>query len=100
MKFLVNIKGIEIEETNLESLMILKNQLKIVDDGYQELNIDTPEWVLDKLLAATSEINTRTRAELQRQLRAEEARVAALTPRDERLKDAKAKVEALKAKLA
>ena len=100
MKFLVNIKGIDIEETNLESLMILKNQLKIVDDGYQELNIDTPEWVLDKLLAATSEINTRTRAELQRQLRAEEARVAALTPRDERLKDAKARVEALKAKLA
>lgn len=68
----------------VEMLLLAKNQLKVIDDGYQELGLGTPEWVSEKQLEVTQEITSRVRAELQRKLKTARGRRTALATADEK----------------
>lgn len=69
---------------DIEMMMLARNQLKIIDDGYQELHIETPEWVSEKQIEVSREIAFRVKSELQRQLKTKRARRAALATADEK----------------
>jgi hypothetical protein len=83
-RVLVVLEGTVVENVRLEELMIAKNQLQIVDAGYQELRMETPEWVTDKLTEVGHEITMRVRNELMRQLKAAKARRSNLMTADEK----------------
>ena len=77
------LKSFLTDQIELDDLVLAKDALITLDRGYQELGVDTPEWITDKLAAVSNEIVSRNRAELQRQLRAAKARRAALSTREE-----------------
>ena len=37
------------EVPNIEELILGRNQLKIIDEGCQDLKLNTPDWVIDKM---------------------------------------------------
>lgn len=96
---IINIRAIVVEDTGVEDLMIAKSQLAIIDAGYTELKLETPEWVTNRLSEVTREILARVRAERERRLRELESRATALKPRSEVRKDVQKEIEALKAQL-
>ncbi len=98
--FLIVFQGMEVEEVpNVEELILAKAQLKTMDDGYQDLKLETPEWILDKLAETSREINNRVQGELQRRLRNAKARRSALRTADEKRKDLDDEIAALESKL-
>jgi hypothetical protein len=85
--------------TTVEELILAQSQLKMIDEGYQELKLDTPDWVLDKMSETGREIDNRVRGELMRRLRNAEARRSALRTQTEKRKDADAEIADLKKRL-
>lgn len=97
---LIVIKGMNVEEVNsVEELILAQNQLRVIDQGYQDLKLDTPEWILDKMSETGREIDNRVRGELMRRLKAAEARRSALRTQTEKRKDADAEIADLKKRL-
>jgi precorrin-4 methylase len=72
----------------------------VIDAGFQDLKLDTPEWVVDRLSEIDQEINIRTRNELLKRLRAAKARRSALLSKDERRQNLEAEIADLEGKLA
>ena len=68
----------------VEDLFLVKRDLNTMDAGFQELGLDTPEWISEKQLAVGAEITSRVRAELQRQLKTSRARRSNLATADEK----------------
>ena len=99
-RILVVIENTDVEGIGtVEELLLARNQLKVVDDGYQELSLVTPEWVTDKMSEISIEITSRVRNELQRRLRAAKARRSALRTADEKRKDLNVEIQELEGKL-
>jgi hypothetical protein len=73
-----------VEDTGTEELFLARKDLRTIDEGYQELNVDAPEWIYDRISEIDFEINTRVRSELQRRLKKAKARRAALATADEK----------------
>ena len=99
MKLIINLKAIEIDTTAIEDLMVIKNQLSVIDSEYQNLSLDTPEWVTDKLSEAAREINNRVKTELLIKLKQAKSRRGALKTADEKRNDLDAEIKALESKL-
>jgi len=90
---LIVVEGTDLEEiSSVEELLLAKNQLKVIDDGYQDLKLPTPEWVTDRLSDTDREITIRVQAELKRRLRTAKARRSALRTADEKRKDLEAEI--------
>ena len=87
------------EIVELEDLFVAQSQLKVIDQGYQETTMETPEWVLDKMEAVNVEINHRVASQLKARLRAAQARRSALRTADEKRGDLDAEIEDLKKRL-
>jgi hypothetical protein len=87
------------EFDTVEELFIAQNQLKVVDNGFTNIGLDSPEWVTDKLLSVESEINLRVKSEIQRKLKTAKARRSALASRSERKKTLDAEIKELESKL-
>ena len=99
MKVIINLRAIEIDTTEIEDLMVIKNQLAVIDTEYQNLTLDTPEWVTDKLGEVSREINNRVTAELTLKLKQAKSRRSALKTADEKRKDLDVEIAALEGKL-
>lgn len=72
------------ETADLENLYLAKAVLKLIDQGYQEDGVETPEAIMDKMTAITGEITNRNRAELQKKLKMAKARRSSLATPDEK----------------
>ncbi|OGC77237.1 hypothetical protein A2619_04450 [candidate division WWE3 bacterium RIFOXYD1_FULL_39_9] len=88
-----------LENLSLEELILGKAQLKVLSDGYEELKVDAPDWVLVQSSAIVSEISRRTKDELLRRLKAAKARQASLLSRREIRQSVDAEVAELEARL-
>jgi len=99
MKLRIDLKVTELDNLEVEALLLAKSQLKAIDDGFQELKVETPEWVIDRLSEVSTEINGRVRATLQKRLRAAISRRSALRTADEKRKDLDAEIAELEAKI-
>jgi hypothetical protein len=100
-RILIVVQGMDVEEvTSVEELILARNQLSVIDQGYQDLKCETPDWVIDKLTETNREIDNRVRSELMRRLKAAEARQSALRTQTEKRKDAEAEIADLKKRLA
>lgn len=100
-QILVVMQGTVAEEiSTVEELILAQNQLKVIDQGYQDLKLDTPEWVMDKMTEVGHEINSRVRNELARRLRTAKARRSALRTADEKRASLDAEISELEQKLA
>lgn len=78
-RVMIVVEGTDLEQIDtVADLLLIKSQLRVVDDGFQELKVETPEWITDKLAEVNSEVNTRLKGELLRRLRAAKARRSAL----------------------
>jgi len=84
---------------SIEELILIQSQLRTIDNGFQELKTDTPEWVTDKISEVDHEINTRMRGELMRRLRQAKARRSALRTADEKRGDLDREITELEAKI-
>ncbi len=89
----------ETDGATMEDLYLAKGALKMIDQGYQDDQIETPEWVVDNLTAIGAEITNRNRAELQRRLKAAKARRSAIATPDEKRTRLDQEIEALEGKL-
>ncbi len=96
---IINVSLVPEDVDSVEDLFLIKRDLKTMDEGFQELGLETPEWISEKLLNITAEITSRVRAELQRQLRTDKARYAAMAPKEEVRSLLKAKITDLEKKL-
>lgn len=83
------------EVGTVEELILAKAQLVTVDQGYQEMHLETPEWIIDKLNEVDSEIKSRVKSELIKRLRTAKARRAALKTADEKRRDLDAEIAEL-----
>lgn len=99
MKILIEIKNVEVDTVTMEDLFLIRGQLMMIDSGYQDTKLETPDWVIDKLTEVNREIDAKSRAELQRRLKAMKAREAALKPKAELRKDLQDEIAALERKL-
>ena len=84
----------------VEELILAKSELATIDNGYQDLSLDTPEWVTDKLMEVNAQINARVAGELKRRLRAATARREALQTNAEKRKTLDAEIADLQKRLA
>jgi len=84
---------------SVETLMLARNQLKVIDDGFQELQLETPEWVSEKQLEVNREITFRVKAELQRRLKTARARRVAASTMDEKRQKLDVEIEGLEKQL-
>ena len=84
---------------SVEELFLAKAQLKTIDTGYQDLNLETPEWVIDKINEVEREITSRVSAELKRRLKVAMARRSQLRTADEKRKDLDTEIAALQNQL-
>jgi hypothetical protein len=101
MQHLIVIQSTDVDTIDdTPTLFLAQAQLQTIDAGYQDRGLQTPEWVMDKMQAVSREIDTRLKGELMRQLRASEARLAALRTRSEIRRDEQARVDALRERLA
>ena len=99
-RILIVLERTDVEEIGtVEELILAQSQLRAIDQGYQDLKLTTPEWIIDKLTQTTREIDSRVQGELMRRLRAAEARRSALRTADEKRKDADAEIQELKERL-
>jgi hypothetical protein len=96
----IDLKVTAVDTLDIESLLLAKNQLKIIDDGYQELKVETPEWILDRLSEISTEVSLRVRAERMKRLRTAKARRSALRTADEKRTALDAEIKELEAELA
>ncbi len=83
----------------VEALMLARYQLQVIDKGYQELGLETPEWVSDKMLDVEREITFRVKSELQRRLKTSKARRSALATADEKRSSLDADIAELEKRL-
>jgi hypothetical protein len=88
-----------VDDISIEDLILAKGDLKVLDAGFQELGIDTPEWVTDKLSLVSAEVVSRNKAELMRRLKAARARRMALATPDEKRSKLEQEIAALEQKL-
>lgn len=86
--------------STVEELILSQAQLQTIDAGFQNLKLETPEWVTSKLEDVNHEINLRVRSELMKRLRAAKARRSATLSRDERRQLLDAEILELEGKLA
>lgn len=94
------LKNMLTNEVQVEDLILAKVSLKILDGGFQESGVDTPDWILDKLQLIASEINNRNRADIQKQLKQAKARREAIATPDEKRGKLDAQIAELEKKLA
>ena len=87
------------EVDTVEELLLGRAQLKTIDDGYQDLKLDSPEWVVEKLSAVDAEINLRVKGELMRRLKMARARRSALRTADEKRKALDDEIKELESKV-
>lgn len=100
MRIMIIEETTSVEEVGtVEVLMLAKSQLKVIDEGYQELGLATPEWVSDKALEVEREITSRVKAELQLRLKRSRARRAALATADEKRQSLDAEIVELEKRL-
>ena len=100
-RILVVLETTDVETaSSVEELLIARSQLKTIGDGYQDLKLETPEWVAVKLALVEREIGNRVRDEWTLRLRKAEARRSALKTRDEMRAFLDKEIEDLKKKLA
>lgn len=78
------LKSLNVETTDKNDLILARNSLKVLDAGYVELEMETEEWILDKITEVVGELIKRSSGELQKKLRAAKARRAALATPDEK----------------
>lgn len=100
MRVLTITVDVEVEKIGtIEELILLQAQLRTIDNGFQEFQLDTPEWVTDKIMEVSHEINTRIKGELMRRLRQAKARRSALRTADEKRGDLDREISELEAKI-
>lgn len=87
------------EVGSVEELLLAKAQLVIVDQGYQDMHLETPDWVLDKLNEVEAEIKNRVKSELIKRLRTAKARRSALRTADEKRRDLETEISQLEAQI-
>lgn len=81
---IAELKRTDVDVASLEDLVGVRSELKILATNYDDLGIDCPEWVSERLDMIEKEISFRTRAEKQAELKKLKAQAAALMSRDER----------------
>lgn len=90
---------VDVETLEIPELYLQRGFLQSIDKGYQDDGLDTPDYIIDRLNAVNFEITNRNRAELERQLKAAEARLQGLKSREEKATELKDTVAKLKEKL-
>jgi hypothetical protein len=83
----------------IEDLILAQAQLRTMDIGFQELQLETPEWITAKLSEVGHEINMRIKGELLRRLRQAKARRSALRTADEKRGDLDREIAELEARV-
>ena len=84
---------------DVADLILAKSQLATIDAGYQDLKIETPEWVLNQLGAVDAQITAQVRGQLQARLRAAKARRSNLATMSEKRAAADAEIKELEDRL-
>ena len=85
MKILIIDVESNVEEIGtVHELFLARNQLWVIDQGYQDLGLPTPEWIADRQLDVDREITLRVKSDLQRRLKAAKARRSALGTAEEK----------------
>ena len=97
---LLAILKIDVEAVNsVDELFVARGQLKLVNDGYLELKLSTPQYITDKLVELDREIKHRVRADLQSRLTKAKARRSSRRTLDEKRKDDEAEIAELEKQL-
>lgn len=86
-RILIILQNTDTEVLQVEELMVAQAQLQTIDAGYQDLKLETPEWVIDKLQEVATEIKLRVQSELARRLKVAKARRSNLRTADEKRRD-------------
>ena len=90
---------IDTEAADINDLYLARGVLRMIDQGYQEEQIESPEYIVDKLNLISTEIRSRNKAELQKRLKLAKNRMETLQTRDERKSKLETEIAKLEEKL-
>ena len=88
-----------VDDASIEELIMNKQALRLLNQGYQEEGIETPERILDKISEIEKAISFRVEDDRRKELRKLKLRYEAEAPKEERRTAMKTQIEALEAKL-
>jgi hypothetical protein len=87
------------QDVSIEDLILGKSALSILDQGFQDAGVPTPEWVIIQLETVTDMIFKLVSASLKKQLREAKARRSALATADEKRQNLDTVIAELEKKL-
>lgn len=85
---------------DFHDLVMAVIQLRIITDGYQELGIDEPKWLAEKVRDAEAELKYRRRSAKERQLEEAKMRRETLKTSGEKRDDTDEEIRRLQEELA
>lgn len=85
---------------DFHDLVMAVIQLRVVSDGYSDLGIDEPQWLVEKIRDAESELKHRRRDAKERQLIELRMKREGLKSRDEKRGDTEEEIRKLEQELA
>lgn len=89
----------DVDSRKIDDLILAKESLAMLMRGYDDGLLEIPDWVVDGMTALTREITAKSQAELELELRREEAELESLSTREERRQKKSERIAALKKKL-
>jgi hypothetical protein len=93
------LRNFGVNNVSVEDLALVLTDLIAVDSTLDNMQVETPEWVHDKIIEIKKEIDIRNDAELRRKLKEAEARADALKTPAEKRAEAKKEIVALRKRL-
>ncbi len=85
---------------DFHDLVMAVIQLRVVSDGYSDLGIDEPQWLVEKIRDAESELKHRRRDAKERKLIELRMKREGLKSRDEKRGDTEEEIRKLEEELA
>ena len=96
MRVLIVAQATIIEEIGtVAELILAKAQLEIIDSGYKDMKLESPDWIASKLEETKREIEVRVRAAQMRKLNKLKSQRQALRTPTEQRKDVESEIAVL-----
>lgn len=94
---LAQLKGVNLPRTDVEEMVVLLVFAEGMKLKYQELEIDVPEWLSDKISAITKEVEARNHDSILAKIRSAESRLEAMKPAEQKRVELSKEIKRLKA---
>jgi len=93
------LKNFKVKNNTIEDLVAVRGDLKTLAANFNDMSLEVPEWLSEKITETELEIKSLTKAEKQAMLKKLKSQSSALMSRDEKRKAIEDQIAALEASM-